>query len=83
MLEVGATSKFRNLAHDAIEARIRVLNGFWRTSNEYPATWTPPMVEKFFSDLLEGFHHRAGAWAQRSSGDLVAGMVRPSAVSAF
>lgn len=41
----------RNLAHDTIEDRIRLVERFLAYTNEFPWTWTPAMVEEFFSDL--------------------------------
>lgn len=41
----------RNLAHDTIEQRIRLVERFLSYTNEFPWTWTPAMVEEFFSDL--------------------------------
>src|SRR5258708_8063009 len=41
----------RNLAHDTIEQRIRLVERFLACTNEFPWTWTPAMVEEFFSDL--------------------------------
>lgn len=41
----------RNLAHDTIAQRIRLVGRFLAYTNEFPWTWTPAMVEEFFSDL--------------------------------
>lgn len=41
----------RNLAHDTIEGRIRLVERFVAYTNEFPWTWMPAMVEEFFSDL--------------------------------
>ncbi len=41
----------RNLAHDTIDQRIRLVERFLAYSNEFPWTWTAAMVEEFFSDL--------------------------------
>ena len=41
----------RNLAHDTIAQRIRLVERFLAYTNEFPWTWTPAMVEEFFSDL--------------------------------
>ena len=49
---VGAYQQLcRNLAHDTIEQRIRLVERFLAYTNEFPWTWTPAMVEEFFSDL--------------------------------
>ncbi|AFJ34720.1 site-specific recombinase XerD [Mycobacterium sp. MOTT36Y] len=48
----------RNLGHDTIEARIRIVERFVDHTNEFPWTWTPAMAEEFFSDL-RSVHHRA------------------------
>ena len=42
----------RNLAPDTIEQRIALVQRFLDYTNEFPWTWTPAMVEEFFSDLL-------------------------------
>jgi site-specific recombinase XerD len=41
----------RNLAPDTIEQRIALVQRFLDYTNEFPWTWTPAMVEEFFSDL--------------------------------
>jgi integrase/recombinase XerD len=41
----------RNLAHDTIDQRIRLVERFLSYTNEFPWTWTPAMVEEFFGDL--------------------------------
>jgi hypothetical protein len=41
----------RNLAHDTIDQRIRLVERFLSYTNEFPWTWTAAMVEEFFSDL--------------------------------
>jgi integrase/recombinase XerD len=41
----------RNLDHDTIDARIRLVQRFLEHTNEFPWTWTPAMVEEFFGDL--------------------------------
>ena len=41
----------RNLDHDTIAGRIRLVERFIEHTNEFPWTWTPAMVEEFFSDL--------------------------------
>jgi integrase/recombinase XerD len=41
----------RNLAHETIESRIRLVERFVAYTNEFPWTWTPAMVEEFFGDL--------------------------------
>ena len=47
----------RNLSHDTIGARIRIVERFLDHTNEFPWTWTPTMAEEFFSDL-RSVHHR-------------------------
>ncbi len=47
----------RNLDHDTIEGRIRIVERFLEHTNEFPWTWTPTMAEEFFSDL-RSVHHR-------------------------
>ena len=41
----------RNLDHDTIAGRTRLVQRFIEHTNEFPWTWTPAMVEEFFSDL--------------------------------
>jgi hypothetical protein len=41
----------RNLDHDTIAGRERLVERFIKHTNEFPWTWTPAMVEEFFSDL--------------------------------
>jgi integrase/recombinase XerD len=41
----------RNLDHDTIAARVRLVERFIEDTNEFPWTWTSAMVEEFFSDL--------------------------------
>ena len=41
----------RNLDHDTIAGRVRLVERFIEHTNEFPWTWTPAMVEEFFSDL--------------------------------
>lgn len=41
----------RNLAHETVEGRIRLVERFISYTNEFPWTWTPAMVEEFFGDL--------------------------------
>jgi site-specific recombinase XerD len=41
----------RNLAHETIDQRIRLVERFLAYTNEFPWTWTAAMVEEFFSDL--------------------------------
>ncbi len=41
----------RNLAHDTIDRRERLVERFLEYTNEFPWTWTPGMVEEFFGDL--------------------------------
>lgn len=40
----------RNLDHDTIAGRIRIVQRFIEQTNEFPWTWTPAMVQEFFSD---------------------------------
>ena len=39
----------RNLDHDTIAGRVRLVERFIEHTNEFPWTWTPAMVEEFFS----------------------------------
>jgi integrase/recombinase XerD len=41
----------RNLDHDTIAGRVRLVERFIEHTNEFPWTRTPAMVEEFFSDL--------------------------------
>ena len=41
----------RNLDHDTIAGRVRIVERFLELTNEFPWTWTPVMAEEFFSDL--------------------------------
>ena len=41
----------RNLDHDTIAGGSGSWSGSWSCTNEFPWTWTPAMVEEFFSDL--------------------------------
>jgi len=41
----------RNLDHETIAGRIRIVARFVEVTNEFPWTWTPAMAEEFFSDL--------------------------------
>jgi integrase/recombinase XerD len=41
----------RNLDHETIAGRIRIVERFLEVTNEFPWTWTPAMAEEFFSDL--------------------------------
>jgi integrase/recombinase XerD len=41
----------RNLDHDTIAGRVRLVQRFVEQTNEFPWTWTPALVEEFFSDL--------------------------------
>jgi integrase/recombinase XerD len=41
----------RNLDHDTIASRARVVQRFIDYTNEYPWHWTPVIVEEFFGDL--------------------------------
>jgi len=41
----------RNLDPDTIAGRVRLVERFIEHTNEFPWTWTPAMVEEFFSDL--------------------------------
>ena len=41
----------RNLDHDTIAGRIRLVQRFVEHTNEFPWMWTPALVEEFFSDL--------------------------------
>lgn len=41
----------RNLDHDTIAGRVRLVERFIEHTNEFPWTWTPAMVQEFFSDL--------------------------------
>jgi integrase/recombinase XerD len=47
----------RNLAHDTIDQRVRLVGRFLAYTNEFPWTWTPSMAEEFFADL-RAVHHR-------------------------
>ena len=40
----------RNLDHDTIAGRIRIVERFLELTNEFPSTWTPVMAEEFFSE---------------------------------
>ena len=39
----------RNLDHDTIAGRVRFVERVIEHTNEFPWTWTPAMVEEFFS----------------------------------
>jgi hypothetical protein len=41
----------RNLDHETIAGRIRIVERFLEVTNEFPWTWTAVMAEEFFSDL--------------------------------
>jgi integrase/recombinase XerD len=41
----------RNLGHDTIAGRIRLVERFVEHTNEFPWMWTPTLVEEFFGDL--------------------------------
>lgn len=41
----------RNLDADTVVGRARLVERFVEATNEFPWTWTPSMVEEFFSDL--------------------------------
>jgi integrase/recombinase XerD len=41
----------RNLDADTVAGRARLVERFIEATNEFPWTWTPSMVEEFFSDL--------------------------------
>ena len=41
----------RNLDHETIAGRIRIVERFVEVTNEFPWTWTPAMAEEFFGDL--------------------------------
>jgi integrase/recombinase XerD len=41
----------RNLDADTVAGRTRLVERFIEATNEFPWTWTPAMVEEFFSDL--------------------------------
>ncbi|BBZ12048.1 hypothetical protein MBRA_22430 [Mycobacterium branderi] len=41
----------RNLSHDTIAGRVRLVERFIEHTNEFPWMWTPALVEEFFSDL--------------------------------
>ncbi|MDV6979854.1 tyrosine-type recombinase/integrase [Mycobacterium intracellulare] len=47
----------RNLDHETIAGRIRIVQRFVEVTNEFPWTWTPAMAEEFFSDL-RAIHRR-------------------------
>ena len=47
----------RNLDHETIAGRIRIVERFVEVTNEFPWTWTPAMAEEFFSDL-RAIHRR-------------------------
>ena len=47
----------RNLDHETIAGRIRIVERFVEVTNEFPWTWTPVMAEEFFSDL-RAIHRR-------------------------
>jgi integrase/recombinase XerD len=41
----------RNLGHDTIAGRVRLVERFVEHTNEFPWMWTPALVEEFFGDL--------------------------------
>ena len=47
----------RNLDHETIAGRIRIVQRFVEVTNEFPWTWTPAMAEEFFGDL-RAIHRR-------------------------
>jgi hypothetical protein len=47
----------RNLDHETIAGRIRIVQRFVEVTNEFPWTWTAVMAEEFFSDL-RAIHRR-------------------------
>ena len=48
----------RNLDADTVAGRTRLVERFIEATNEFPWTWTPTVVEEFFSDLRSVKHRK-------------------------